>query len=188
MIYCEILVASDLVRPRVFVPRRGTSFIIPGYEVTVGIDASILRSCRLASKEATWILYQLNEIVFTNAEEIEDFRSGGLPMGSVVAEQERNVELQPFYHSRFNPNGRLAMLGKLHFMFKDFLEWPGLDSDELSAAPRPTRASITHAWSRLLVRNPDTSPSERLSFPALRELGLDFRYFNLQENEGVAVC
>lgn len=188
MIYSEILLARDLVRPRVFAPRRATSLIIPGHDVAVGIDASILRSCRLACEEATWILYQRNEFIFMNAEEIEDFRSGGLPMGSVVAEQKRHVELQPFYHSSFNPDGRLAVLGQLRLMFKDFLELPGLDSHDLSAAPRPTRASILHAWSRLLIRNPDTSPSWRLSFPALWHLGLDFHCFNLREDEGVAVC
>ena len=167
MIYCEILVAKEMVRPRVFIPRRGTPFIIPGEEITYGIDASILRSCRLACKEATWILYQNNDFGFVNAEEIAEFRSGGLPVGPVVSEQKRPVELQPFFHSRLNRHGRLALLGKLFLVFSDYLEWPGSDFHDLSLPPRLTRASIVHAWSRLLIQNHDASPNWRLCFPAL---------------------
>lgn len=185
MIYWEILVAKNAVRPNVFVPGRGTPFIIPGQEVTFGIDASILRSCWLASKEASWLLYQYNEITFLNAEQIEDFRSGGLHIGSVVAEQTRQVKVQPFCHLRFNPDGRLTLLGKLRLVFSDYLQWPGSDSRDLSRSPR---ASIIHAWSRLLIQNPDASPNEPFSFPALWDLVLDFSYFRLQEDEGVAVC
>lgn len=189
MIYYELLVARKLVRPRVLVPRRGISVVIPGHEVTIGIDASILRSCRLASDEATWMLYRYNELLFVNANEIADFRSGGLRMKSVAAGQNGGVELQPFYNSGFNPYGRLAMLGVLRLVFTDCSEGPELYLHRGSVLPlSSTRESVIGAWSRLLAQNPDANPNERLSFPALRDLRMDFSRLGLREDEGVVVC
>lgn len=80
-IYRELLCTSKMILGGELVEEKCMMLVIPaGRRLSdrLGIDSSILRSCRKAYEEALPILYQENSFCFQNFQSLQSFRTGGL--------------------------------------------------------------------------------------------------------------
>ena len=61
MIYLELLCNEhNCITNDSFGPGQKSTLVVDGFDIDIGIDASILRTCRLVYKEAISILYSSN--------------------------------------------------------------------------------------------------------------------------------
>lgn len=184
MVYRELLVCNIISRPEKLVQQRQDTLIVPGrrdHAGMEGIDAKLLRTCRIIYREGLPILYGENRFLFSSPHGLEKFRREGLPKCRTL--MNRLLLLDHLDITMFNfcgePQGRLSLIRKLSLVlaYEDFHGY------------RPSRALIMSVWTRFLQDRPTNGSWVRdtVEFPALQELLLDFSDWCLGANEGIVV-
>ena len=153
----------------------------------LGIRTAIIHTCCQAYMEALPILYGENIFEFSGAKELDVFKQHGLRTSSKVKSRKQGSELPLF---RLNPclQGRLSHIRKLRL---DITE-NALNESSVQRkrrryprplwGTRPDRTQIASDWELLM-----SDRTDRILFPSLEQLSLDFVDLGLETEECVAV-
>ena len=147
-----------------------------------GIDVAILRTCRLAWIEASAILYESNWITFSTASQINDFRFKYLRRVIVGQNSDQSQKLETVFFFGSTPYGRLSRIHTLSLIF--YLPCQNHRAYQKNSV-------LKEAWSDLLFPDRQGNGNEECSFPALKNLGLEFEGLRLgytNNGEEIAVC
>lgn len=169
--------------------------------LNLSISSTFLRTCRAIYTEALPILYQENCFVFSKVSMLHMFRAKGLAIS-------RNRQDSPYENNKstsqyldsisahdfaFNaePQGRLCLLRKVHLRFK----YPGR-SPNLRGMRSPLRDDMewyyapSDPWTDFLNEGRYADADDvagYITFPALRNLVLDFSEWDLKPSESLRI-
>ncbi|KAL8823802.1 MAG: hypothetical protein Q9191_005538 [Dirinaria sp. TL-2023a] len=178
LIYKHLLVADKVIRGGELVQDKLISLIIPDQRppmLDLGIDSTILRTCRQIYREALPILYKDNTFGFSQVKMIKAFKKEGLvPARKWIMKSISEFNFTP------TPQGRLSLVRKLHLRF--------------TGQPRPATGHgqsrsyyEPNQWAKFLQESRYEEKAKYTYFPSLTHLTLDFSEWKMTKHEGVAL-
>lgn len=183
MIYHRLLRSNDDSIWAGFLLQQQDSIIVESLNRRqAGIDVAILRTCRLAWIEAAATLYGCNWFPFSNASQIKDFRFKGLRKVIVGQNSDQSPKLETVFFFGSTPHGRLSRIHLLSLIFAPQFQ---VHTGYLK------NSAVKEAWSDLLFQDRQGNGNEECSFPALKQLIMDFDRLRLNytnNGEEIAVC
>ncbi|KAL8792390.1 MAG: hypothetical protein Q9195_005004 [Heterodermia aff. obscurata] len=125
------------------------------------IDSAVMRTCQRMYHETLPVLYGENKFVFRTPRQLEAFREGNLDR---TQDEPHGYRVVPVFNRKGDLNGRLSMV-------KDIL---------IQLSVTPSYLGDRLAWARLFG-------DDRIGFPKLEILTLDFTEWTLGDNQGLIV-